>query len=177
MKSGKVLMKILPMSLSSQSATLRVKWLKGHRCFMSFLIRGGLSGFSVMSRSPGRLSIMSSEQQVWYWVVQGLGGKKKGGGSALLFNCVKVMWKSQENWHLPYGFLESPVAVMNEHPLIDWKLHSLNNYVSGTGLEHSQFLCICSAPKREKEHFNSMKQAISSSSLKRCSLKQNQCPV
>lgn len=89
MKSGKVLMKILPMSLSSQSATLRVKWLKGHRCFMSFLIRGGLSGFSVMSRSPGRLSIMSSEQQVWYWVVQGLGGKKKRGGISIAVQLCK----------------------------------------------------------------------------------------
>lgn len=32
------------------------------------------------------------------------GKKKKKKGSALLFNCVKVMWKSQGNWHLAYGF-------------------------------------------------------------------------
>lgn len=30
--------------------------------------------------------------------------KKKKYKSALLFNCVKVMWKSQGNWHLAYGF-------------------------------------------------------------------------
>lgn len=64
MKTGKDLMKMLPMSPSLQSATLRLKWLKGHGPFMSFLIRGGLSGFSVMSQSPGRLLITSSEQQV-----------------------------------------------------------------------------------------------------------------
>lgn len=64
MKSGKDLMKMLPMCPSLQSVTLRLKWLKGPGHFMSFLIRGGLSGFSVMSQSPGRLLIMSSERQV-----------------------------------------------------------------------------------------------------------------
>lgn len=66
-------------------------------------------------------------------------------------------------------FLDSPAAIMNEHPLIVWKLLSSNNYLSGTGLEHSQFLCIAVHPKGKKR-FNSMKQNISFSSFKRCYL-------
>lgn len=77
MKSGRDLMKILPMSRSLQNATLRLKWLKGHRCFMNFLTRGGLSGFLVMSQSPERSSITSSGQQVWHWVDQGLNQRER----------------------------------------------------------------------------------------------------
>lgn len=99
MKSGKDLMKMLPMSPSLWSATLRLKWLKGHRPSMNFSTRGGPSGFSVMSRSLGRLLITSSEQQVGterfkVW---------KTKASALLLHCLKVVWKNQGNWHLDYG--------------------------------------------------------------------------